>query len=146
MKTMNRSARSSDERATFRDGRATEMKENPTDAELAMAAILREMWGPEGLCWKSQYSMDLPNEKGAIIDFVHLKPAGRGELPTAVTLVIEVDGKSHNKRKRGHDARRTRALGKLGIPVIRFRNEDVFANPGAVRFAIESFLKAMEER
>lgn len=111
------------------------MKEQPTDGELAMSAILRELWGPEGIAWYSQESIDLPNGKGCVVDFAHYRTF------MEVDLIIEVDGGIHNKKRRGHDARRTRALNKLGIVVLRYKNDDVIANPTAVRFSIQSALK-----
>lgn len=137
---MNRSARSSEARASFRDERADAMREQPTDGELAMSAILQEI-GREGIDWVRQHSVHLPNGKGCVLDFLVMKLSPCREM---IQVAIEVDGPVHNKKRRGHDARRTRALNKLGIPVIRFRNDDVIANPVAVRHSIESCLKEME--
>jgi very-short-patch-repair endonuclease len=46
---------------------------------------------------------------------------------TKVRLVVEVDGPYHEHRARP-DARRDRALSKLGWCVVRVSDEDVFAN------------------
>jgi hypothetical protein len=46
-------------------------------------------------------------------------------------LVIEIDGKIHLQQKE-YDALRTERLNELGYQVIRFTNEEVFANPEIV--------------
>lgn len=48
-----------------------------------------------------------------------------------VRLVVELDGEYHERRVR-HDAARDRVLVKLGWRVLRFRDEDVFADLDAV--------------
>lgn len=45
-------------------------------------------------------------------------------------LAIEVDGEPHfTEEGRAYDALRTRALGRLGVRVIRFENRTVVSNP-----------------
>ena len=58
---------------------------------------------------------------GWIVDFY---------LPAA-NLVVEVDGDVHDLQP-DEDARRDQDLGDVGITVLRFRNDEVFANIEAV--------------
>ena len=60
-------------------------------------------------------------------------------------LVIELDGPGHEEPgQMAYDMARTRELAKLGIRVIRIRNEDVFDHPdnaaGAIYFAAITIL------
>jgi len=57
---------------------------------------------------------------------------------TKVRLVVEVDGGYHEGRQR-RDAARDRALNALGWRVLRFEEEEVFANPDGVIARITAF-------
>ena len=46
-------------------------------------------------------------------------------------LIVELDGAAHEGRE-DYDARRTQALALFGYMVLRFPNERVLADPGAV--------------
>ncbi|MFZ0269574.1 endonuclease domain-containing protein [Caulobacter sp.] len=47
----------------------------------------------------------------------------------AAKVIVELDGAAHEGRE-DHDARRTEALERFGYVVVRFRNEQVLADPG----------------
>jgi very-short-patch-repair endonuclease len=55
-------------------------------------------------------------------------------------LVIELDGKVHNEEKE-HDANRTAELERMGLRVIRFRNQEVETELPRVLGAIEAIIK-----
>jgi very-short-patch-repair endonuclease len=58
---------------------------------------------------------------GFIVDFYCHKAA----------LVIEVDGDIHDLQQE-EDARREKALGEMGLNIVRFRNEEILKNLSAV--------------
>ena len=59
-------------------------------------------------------------------------------------LIIEIDGDSHfSDDSSSKDAERTNEIEKLGLKVIRFTNEQVFKNIGAV---IEEIQRELKER
>ncbi|MCL4258644.1 MAG: DUF559 domain-containing protein [Anaerolineales bacterium] len=62
---------------------------------------------------------------GYIVDFVCLD----------LMLIVEIDGDIH-KSQQDYDAVREKDLSALGFKVIRFHNEDVFANLEGVKEAI----------
>jgi very-short-patch-repair endonuclease len=49
----------------------------------------------------------------------------------AAKVIVELDGPVHDGRE-DYDARRTETLEFFGYVVVRFRNEQVLADPGAV--------------
>jgi very-short-patch-repair endonuclease len=94
---------------------ARELRTNPTPAEDRLwQALRRKHVG--GLRFRRQHVFER-----FIVDFYC--PAAR--------LVIEVDGDIHDQQQ-AYDALRTEFLESLGLRVLRFRNEDVFANLNGV--------------
>jgi very-short-patch-repair endonuclease len=63
-------------------------------------------------------------------------------------LCIEVDGSVHDEfPKAMHDAERSCELSKLGIQVVRVRNEDVFKQPTATwDFLVGALVEVIQER
>ena len=60
-------------------------------------------------------------------------------------LAIEVDGRTHDQPKwKFLDQRKTEVLNALGWTVVRFKNEEVLANPDAVVLEIEKLRKSKE--
>ena len=59
----------------------------------------------------------------------------------AVKVIVELDGRAHEGRD-DYDARRTEALELFGYIVVRFRNEQVLADPGEVADAILAVLRS----
>lgn len=95
---------SSEEKQAF----AAKMRRNPTKGEAALWHQLKDR-KLSGLTFHAQEVIC-----GFIVDFVCFERK----------LVIEVDGSSHVGRE-AYDARRTKALEKLGFKVIRFTNHEV---------------------
>jgi very-short-patch-repair endonuclease len=87
------------------------LKNNPTDAEKLIWEYLRNK--KTGHKIRRQHIID-----DFITDFVCLSKK----------VVIEIDGKIHLNQKE-YDLLRTLRLNELGYDVIRFTNEEVFANP-----------------
>jgi Uncharacterized protein conserved in bacteria len=98
------------------------LKENPTDAEKLMWKYLRNK--QTGYKIRRQHVID-----DFITDFVCLQKK----------LVIEIDGKIHLQQKEEDDSR-TNTLNEKGYKVIRFTNEEVFANPELVVSTIRAKL------
>jgi len=98
------------------------LKNNPTKAEIVMWQYLRNK--QTGHKIRRQHIID-----NFITDFVCLKKK----------TVIEIDGKIHLKQKE-YDAMRTERLNELGYEVMRFKNEEVFANPELVTAKIKQTL------
>ncbi|GAT64124.1 cyclase [Paludibacter jiangxiensis] len=88
--------------------KAKELRENMTQAEMMLWEKLRR--NQLGVRFKPQHPIDI-----FIADF-YCHPA---------KLVIEVDGQVHASQT-DYDDGRTAELERLGITVIRFRNEEVF--------------------
>jgi len=62
-------------------------------------------------------------------------------------LIIEVDGEIHDQEETNeHDLNRTAELDRLGISVIRFRNEQVFNQLNQVLHEIAKHLESMAAR
>ncbi|MBD3748736.1 MAG: DUF559 domain-containing protein [Sphingobacteriales bacterium] len=101
------------------------LKENPTEAEKVMWEYLRN--SKTGHKIRRQHIVD-----DFITDFVCLSKK----------LVIEIDGKIHDHQKE-YDALRTKRLNVLGFEVIRFTNEEVFANPELVTSKIKEKLDSI---
>jgi very-short-patch-repair endonuclease len=55
-------------------------------------------------------------------------------------LIVELDGAVHEGRE-AHDALRTQVLERCGFRVLRFDNDRVLADPGAVAEAISAALR-----
>jgi len=98
------------------------LKENPTEAENVMWEYLRNK--KTGYKIRRQHIID-----NFITDFVCL----------IKKVVIEIDGKIHLQQKE-YDALRTERLNELEYEVIRFSNEEVFANPEKVALKIKGKL------
>jgi very-short-patch-repair endonuclease len=98
------------------------LKDNPTEAEKVMWEYLRAK--KTGYKIRRQHIID-----NFITDFVCLSKK----------VVIEIDGKIHLKQKE-YDELRTARLNELQYEVIRFTNEEVFANPELVAEKIKEKL------
>jgi len=98
------------------------LKENPTDAEKLIWEHLRNK--KTGYKIRRQHVVD-----NFITDFVCLSKK----------VVIEIDGGIHLKQKE-LDELRTNTLNEKGYKVIRFTNEEVFANPELVVSMIKAVL------
>ncbi len=103
------------------------LKDNPTEAEKVMWEYLRNK--KTGHKIRRQHIID-----DFITDFVCL----------IKKVVIEIDGKIHLKQKE-YDELRTIRLNELGYEVIRFTNEEVFANPELVTKKIKEKLDSKGE-
>jgi very-short-patch-repair endonuclease len=98
------------------------IKDNPTEAEKIMWELLRNK--KTGHKIRRQHIID-----NFITDFVC--------IPKRV--VIEIDGKIHLKQQEP-DELRTQRLNDLGFDVIRFTNEEVYADPKLVAEMIKQYL------
>jgi len=98
------------------------LKKNPTEAEKIMWEYLRNK--KTGYKIRRQHIID-----DFIVDFVCLSKK----------VVIEIDGEIHLKQKE-KDELRTERLNELGYDVIRFTNEEVFADPQLVFSRIKEVL------
>ncbi len=107
------------------------LKENPTEAEKIMWEYLRNK--KTGYKIRRQHIID-----DFITDFVCLSKK----------IVIEIDGKIHLNQKE-YDELRTLRLNELGYEVIRFTNEEVFANPeiiaNNIKVKLESILDSQND-
>ena len=102
--------------------RAKEMRKSPTKAEKSLWEILRKNQ-IMGLRFKQQHPINI-----FIADF----------YCHAIKLVVEVDGKIHNKEEnKDNDLNRTAELESYGITVIRFSNDEVLEDIEEVRNKIE---------
>ncbi len=98
------------------------LKGNPTKAEKIMWEHLRNK--KTGYKIRRQHIID-----DFITDFVCL----------SMKVVIEIDGKIHLQQKE-YDELRTAKLNELGFEVIRFTNEEVYANPELVALKVKEKL------
>ncbi len=102
--------------------RAKAMRENMTQAEKAVWGLLSSK-RMRGLRFKTQHPIDL-----FIADF----------YCHTLKLVIEIDGGIHrSKEQKEYDIGREAELGRYGIRVIRFTNEEVEKGIDQVRREIE---------
>ena len=62
-----------------------------------------------------------------------------------VSLIVEIDGKSHNYQKE-YDALRTHIINNMGINVVRFKNEEIENNLPIVLKRLEKIIKADSPR
>lgn len=104
--------------------RARNLRESMTNAEIMLWEKLRNNQ-LLGFRFKAQHPVDC-----FIADFYCHK----------AKLVIEVDGKIHDK-KTGYDKDRTAHLNSLGIVVLRFKNEEIEKDVGQVIEKIITVLK-----
>lgn len=102
-------------------------KAKPWKRKLA-ASMSRRKTAAEKALWSElndkQLGVNFHSQKvilGYIVDFWCPKAA----------LVVEVDGSSHNRRKK-YDAHRDAVMRKKSISVMRFTNEEVYNNLAAV--------------
>lgn len=103
-----------------------ELRKNPTEAEALMWKYLRKK--QLGYKIRRQHAID-----SFIVDFACLEKM----------TVIEIDGKIHEHQKED-DKNRTAILEKNGFTVIRFTNEEVFANRKKVTDEIKTYLDNKE--
>lgn len=99
--------------------------------------LRREMTPVEKLLWKELRANKLGVHfrrqqiiSGFIIDFYCHK----------ADLVVEVDGDIHDLQQE-EDVRREKALGELGLTIVRFRNEDVRKDLPTVLARIKSLIQ-----
>jgi len=74
--------------------------------------------------------------------FVRQKPLHRFIADfycSKLSLVIEIDGDSHNKKKEA-DMMRDEFLKRIGINTIRFTNEEILSNIESVKIKLNNFL------
>ncbi|MCK4664853.1 MAG: DUF559 domain-containing protein [Bacteroidales bacterium] len=102
------------------------LKANPTKAEKILWEYVRNK--KTGYKIRRQHIIE-----NFITDFVCLSKK----------VVIEVDGKIHEKQKE-YDELRTRVLNDLGYKVIRFKNEEVLSDPDKVAEEIKKVLDSIE--
>lgn len=100
--------------------------------KLAYADKLRKRMTPaERVLWRE---IKRRQRKGSRFEFEAQKVVC-GYIPDfvceSVKLIVEVDGKVHNKQRR-KDAFRTKNLNKSGYAVVRFTNEFVIHSPEVV--------------
>ncbi len=106
----------------FRD-RSKEMRKAPTESEDILWQNLRD--SEIGYRIRRQQVID-----NYIVDFVCLPKK----------TIIEVDGPIHDFQKEA-DAQRSEYLELLGYEILRFKNEEILANPGKVARQIAEFLE-----
>jgi len=105
--------------------RARENRQWPTGAEKVLWLHLRKHRA-EGWHWRRQHPIG-----EFIVDFC---------CPMA-GLVVELDGDCHEEPEaQGYDSWRQGLLEEMGWTVLRFRNEEVLAEPGEVRERIVAFI------
>jgi len=100
--------------------RARKLRRSPTDAEMALWALLRRCF-PE-----ARFRRQVPIRQ-YIVDFVTHRHK----------LVIEADGGQHSDMV---DAARTATISADGYHVLRFWNHDILANPDGVAETIARYL------
>ncbi len=103
------------------------LKDNPTEAEKVMWEYLRNK--------KTGYKI---RRQHIIADFI------TDFVCLIKNVVIEIDGKIHLQQKE-YDELRTARLNELGYEVIRFTNEEVFANPELVTLKIKEKLDSKSD-
>jgi very-short-patch-repair endonuclease len=104
---------------------ARDMRREPTDAEKRLWRLLRDR-RLAGFKFRRQVPV-----AGYILDFYCMK-AG---------IVVEADGGQHlDMAQQRYDTKRTEALGRLGIRVLRFPDDEVLQHSAAVSDAIYAAL------
>ncbi len=106
--------------------RIYEFRDNPTPAEAALWDIVKNKQ-INGYKFRRQHKVGQ-----FVVDFYCHK----------AELVIEVDGAVHNEKK-AEDIVRADWLMTLGLQIVRFRNEDVLANPIMVKEKLLEILKSI---
>ena len=104
-----------------------DLMDNPTEAEKIIWEYLRNK--KTGHKIRRQHIIN-----NFITDFVCLRKK----------VVIEIDGKIHLKQKE-YDELRTEELNQLGYDVIRFKNEEIYADPNLVANKIKEFLDKKDD-
>ena len=104
-----------------------DLKKNPTEAEKLIWEYLKNK--KTGHKIRRQHVIDT-----FITDFVCLTKK----------VVIEIDGKIHLQQQE-YDAIRTNTLNERGYKVIRFTNNEVFANPQNVALKIKEILDSRND-
>jgi len=100
--------------------RVKQLRANPTEPERILWNALRGR-NLGGLKFRRQHPIE-----PYIVDFYCAE----------ASLVVELDGQSHDDRK-AYDAQRTTALGQCGLTVMRIANDDVLHNLSGVAEAIQ---------
>lgn len=108
--------------------RARDLRKSMTSAEQTVWHWLRNRYG--GFKFRRQHPM-----AGYILDFYCAE----------LRLCIEVDGGVHNEWPQAiYDTERSGELSKLGVTVLRLRNEDVRGQPDACWDAIVRMIERMQ--
>ena len=97
---------------------------NPTQAEIACEAILKEI----GVKYEKEHIIYYA-DRFAIFDFY---VRGCMDLHRAGATAIEIDGKTHNLQQ-SYDKQRDSYFEKSGIKTIRFTNNEILKDPKAVK-------------
>ena len=105
---------------------AKDLRRNMTDAEMILWGYLKA--GIKGYKFRRQHPIGI-----YIADFYCHKPK----------LIIEVDGKIHDQPEiLKYDEQREQTLKELGYGIIRFKNEEVFADVQSILNKINSTVEA----
>lgn len=108
--------------------RAHSLRLNTTDAESLLWQMLRNR-RIGGLKFRRQHAIS-----NFIADFYCHE----------ASLIIELDGGVHNSNnQRERDTDRTFELEKLGLKVIRFRNDDVINDPEKLRLQLLNYINKL---
>ncbi len=114
------------ERKVTLENRSINLRKNSTDAEKLLWGLLRDKRFM-GYKFRRQHVID-----GYIIDF----------FCTEENVGIELDGGQHNQTDTiNYDNKRTEALMRAGIRIIRFWNNDVINKTSEVLESLVDFLK-----
>jgi very-short-patch-repair endonuclease len=106
----------------FIKGIREDLKKNPTEAEKIIWEYLRN--SKTGYKIRRQHIID-----NFVVDFVCLSKK----------VIIEIDGEIHLYQQK-NDIIRTNTLNEKGYKVIRFTNNEVFANPQIVALKVKDIL------
>jgi len=102
-------------------------------------ALRKQLTSAEKLFWKIVRNRNLSGLK-----FRRQHPIGpfiADFYCHALKLVVEIDGDIHDLEDvRQYDTQRKNYLKELGIKVLRFKNEDVFANAHLIEVAISDLM------
>ena len=102
-------------------------------------ALRKQLTSAEKLFWKIVRNRNLSGLK-----FRRQHPIGpfiADFYCHALKLVVEIDGDIHDLEDvRQYDTQRENYLKELGIKVLRFKNEDVFANAHLIEVAISDLM------
>jgi very-short-patch-repair endonuclease len=112
------------------------LRKNQTDAEKELWSYLR--YNKCGVKFRRQFPILYTSDnkkKFFVADFACIEKK----------LIIEVDGKIHDRQKEKDDER-DRIIRSLGYTVIRFKNSDIFKNPDSVLENINQYISAPSAR